>query len=244
MLRPNAPEPGAAEDKWRLYRSLVNRQMPGTVHGDFLCLQDEMLKALLLERGAIEGMSLPASPLDARLSLWKGDITRLSVDAIVNAANEELLGCFIPCHGCIDNAIHTYAGMQLREACSALMQAQGHSEPIGRVKITPGYNLPSQYVLYTVGPTVKGALTQNDRDALASCYRSCLRVASENKLRSIAFCCISTGVFRFPKPEAAQIAVETVCSYLNTQPTTIQRVIFNVYEQSDDVLYRKLLGVN
>lgn len=242
MLRPGTHVPDTPEAAWRLYRALVNTRTPGAIPSDFLRLQDETLQAMLLGRGVVDSAALPASPRDGRMSLWQGDITRLSAAAIVNAANEQMLGCFIPCHGCIDNAIHTCAGVQLREACHALMQAQGHDEPVGAAHITPGYNLPARFVLHTVGPIVEGMLTADNRRALAACYESCLAVATENALDSVAFCCISTGVYRFPKPEAAHIAVNTVRSYLDTRPTTIRKVIFNVYEESDHALYRRLLG--
>lgn len=234
--------PDSPEESWRLYRALVNIRMPGDIPDGFLPLQDEMLQAMLAERGAVDGMALPVAPSDARLSVWQGDTTRLSVDAIVNAANEQLLGCFIPGHSCVDNAIHTYAGIQLREACHTLMQAQRHEEPVGRAKVTPGFNLPSGHVFHTVGPTVEGALTHRERAQLAACYHSCLSLAAQRGLRSVAFCCISTGLYRFPKLEAAQIAIQTARSYLDSQPTAIQRVIFNVYEEGDHRIYRALLG--
>lgn len=242
MLHPNTPLPETDAELWRLYRSLVNTRRPGGTDADFLCLQDAVLQAIQLERGIIHGSELPAAPLDERFSLWRGDITRLAADAIVNAANEQLLGCFIPCHQCIDNAIHTYAGVQLREACHSLMEAQGHEEPVGRAKITPAFNLPSRFVLHTVGPTVHGPLTERECAQLSACYESCLALASTSALSTIAFCCISTGVYRFPKQEAARIALHATRNYLDTHATTIQKVIFNVYEESDDALYRALLG--
>ena len=152
----------------------------------------------------VDAAALPVSASDSRLILWQGDITRLSVDAIVNAANSALLGCFVPCHGCIDNAIHSAAGLQLRDACNRLMEQQGHPEPTGQAKLTAGYNLPARYVLHTVGPIVQGRVSRHDRELLASCYRSCLELAAEHDLQSVAFCCISTGEFHFPNQEAAK----------------------------------------
>ena len=175
--------------------------------------------------------------------LWRGDITALRCDAVVNAANSQLLGCFLPCHGCVDNAIHTKSGIQLRLYCDALMKQQGHEEPTGKAKITPAYNLPCKYILHTVGPIVSGTVTQRDCELLASCYRSCLQLAAENGCKSIAFCCISTGEFHFPNERAAEIAVETVNSFLNTDASGIC-VIFNVYKQIDMEIYQKILGVN
>ena len=155
-------------------------------------------------------------PSDPRIILWQGDITRLDADAIVNAANSQLLGCFRPGHNCIDNVIHSAAGLQLREECAEIMRRQGHEEPTGQAKITGGYNLPAKYVLHTVGPIIMERVTEEDCELLASCYRSCLKLAEENSLKSVAFCCISTGVFRFPKEEAARIAVSTVRESLKT----------------------------
>lgn len=173
--------------------------------------------------------------------LWQGDITRLAVDAIVNAGNNALLGCFCPCHGCIDNAIHSAAGLELRDECNQIMQKQGHPEPNGKAKLTTGYNLPARYVLHTVGPIVSGRVLKQDREELASCYHSCLKLAEEQGLSSIAFCCLSTGEFHFPNREAAAIAVKTVNEFLRHN-TTIRRVIFNVFKDIDKEIYRELLG--
>ena len=174
------------------------------------------------------------------LHIVRNDITKMKVDAIVNAANSTLLGCFHPCHGCIDNAIHSAAGLQLRDACHRLIRAQGHDEPVGKAKLTPGYNLPSRYVLHTVGPLVSGQPTALQRRELASCYRSCLELAAEHRLESVAFCCISTGEFHYPHQEAAEIAVNTVTAFLQSH-STIKKVIFNVYQEPDALLYRRLL---
>lgn len=170
-----------------------------------------------------------------------GDITTLKIDAIVNAANSALRGCFVPCHSCVDNVIHSASGIQLRLACDELMREQGYEEPTGSAKITPAYNLPCQYVLHTVGPVVSGPLTEKHCRQLADCYKSCLKLASENQLRSVAFCCISTGEFHFPQKEAAEIAVKTVSDYLQTD-TQIEKVIFNVFKQEDYHIYKRLLG--
>ena len=179
--------------------------------------------------------------LQEDLYLWQGDITTLRCDAIVNAANSKMLGCFCPCHGCIDNAIHTFSGLQLRMACADLMKKQGHEEPTGEAKITPAYNLPCKYVLHTVGPIIQGKLTKRDEDLLASCYRSCLELAEKNQVKSIAFCCISTGEFHFPNERAAQIAVETVKEY-KRHTNSKMKVIFNVFKEIDWHIYREFLG--
>ena len=181
------------------------------------------------------------TPIQPGLYLWQGDITTLKCDAIVNAANSGMTGCYIPNHRCIDNAIHTFAGVELRLACAELMEQQGYPEPIGRAKITPAFNLPCKYVLHTVGPIIDGRVTKADKELLASCYRSCLELAAENGLESVAFCCISTGEFHFPNEQAAQIAVETVKGFLKTQ-TSVKKVIFNVFKDLDKAIYEKLLG--
>lgn len=181
------------------------------------------------------------TPISGDIYLWQGDITTLRCGAIVNAANSEMLGCFCPCHGCIDNAIHTFSGIQLRLECSEIMQKQGCSEPVGRAKLTKAYNLPCEYILHTVGPYIGGEVTRNDEEQLASCYCSCLALAEENGIASVAFCCISTGEFHFPNRKAAEIAVETVRAYKKQANSRI-KVIFNVFKDTDYEIYRELLG--
>lgn len=220
----------------RLLRALFNVRPPVAANEDFLAVQDAYLKEAIREKGVTRLSDL--TPVQNGLYLWRGDITALEVDAIVNAANSALLGCFSPNHGCIDNAIHTFAGVQLRLACHEIMQAQGHEEPTGTAKITPGFNLPAKYVLHTVGPIVSGRLTEKHCEQLASCYESCLKLAAENSLKSVAFCCISTGVFGFPQREAAEIAVETVTAFQKEHPID---VVFNVFKEADLRLYQALL---
>lgn len=232
-----------AASQRRLLRSLMNVRPPMPLGREFLAMQDGLLSAERDGKGVVDGAALPAVGTHPRLALWRGDITRLRVDAIVNAANSALLGCFCPCHGCIDNAIHSAAGLQLREACNQLMEAQGHPEPTGRAKLTKGYNLPARYVLHTVGPIIQSKVTERDREKLASCYHSCLELAAEHSLETVAFCCISTGEFHFPNREAAEIAVNTVKQFLQT-PTSIRKVIFNVFKDIDAEIYRDLLGEN
>ena len=242
--RPQAARfPQDKSGQRRLLRSLMNIRPPMPLRQDFLAVQDEFLTAETVEKGIVDAECLPAAANHPRLALWQGDITRLKVDAIVNAANSALLGCFCPCHGCIDNAIHSAAGLQLRDACNELMQAQGHPEPTGRAKLTRGYNLPAKYVLHTVGPIIQDRVTDRDREELASCYRSCLELAAEHGLKSVAFCCISTGEFHFPNRKAAGIAVQTVTDFLR-HDTSIQKVIFNVFKDIDAKIYRDLLGQN
>ena len=220
----------------RLLRGLMNVRPPKPASEEFLAVQDAYLFEAIREKGVTALSDL--TPLRPHLYLWRGDITTLAVDAIVNAANSQLLGCFSPNHGCIDNAIHTYAGVQLRLACHEIMQRQGREEPTGTAKITPGFNLPAKFVLHTVGPIVSGPLTERHCKELASCYQSCLALAEENNLKSVAFCCISTGVFGFPQKEAARIAVETVTAFQKQYPID---VVFNVFKEADLAIYRGLL---
>lgn len=232
--------PSLQMKQWNLLRSLMNVRPPMPAAAEFLRVQDAFLQEMTREKGLVDAAALTPSARDGRLYLWQGDITTLQCDAIVNAANSQLLGCFSPCHGCIDNIIHTMSGVQLRLACDEIMRAQGCEEPTGQAKITPGFNLPAQHVLHTVGPIVDGPLTKEHERLLASCYRSCLALAAENGCRSVAFCCISTGVFRFPPERAAEIAVETVEDCLR-QGSGVQQVIFNVFKDSDRAIYERLL---
>ncbi len=243
-LEPQYAETAAAFPKdlrgqRRLMRSLMNVWLPGDLPGELLCLQDEILSAEREIKGVVhvDGLLRSRHP---RIALWQGDITRLDADAVVNAANGQMLGCFIPCHGCIDNAIHSAAGLQLRLECAEIMMRQGYEEPVGSAKITRGYNLPAKYVIHTVGPIITGELSRKDEFALASCYKSCLGLAAERGLRSVAFCCISTGVFHFPGEAAAEIAVRTAVEFLQADPA-IDLVVFDVFSDTDAALYRSLL---
>ena len=202
----------------RLLRSLMNVRPPMPLDPSFLAVQDALLSAEREEKGVVEADTLPDRPGHPGITVWQGDITRLKADAIVDADNDRLLGCFVPCHGCIDNAIHSFAGVQLRLACQQLMQRQGHEEGTGEAKITPAYNLPCRYVLHTVGPIITGRVTGRDCQLLASCYRSCLDLAARHGCRSVAFCCISTGEFHFPGELAAQIAIQTVRAWQRQNP--------------------------
>ena len=230
--------PADRGEKRALLRALFNLRPPLPADERLLSVQDEYLAEELRARGTTLAAELAL--LSGDICLWQGDITTLAADAVVNAANSAMLGCFVPCHRCIDNAIHTYAGIQLRLACHELMERQGHEEPTGGAKITPAFNLPSRYVIHTVGPIVYASLTRRERDELASCYRSCLKLAKENGLKSIAFCCISTGEFRFPNAAAAQIAVDTVREFLKEEGVGM-RVIFNVFKDIDREIYAGLL---
>jgi O-acetyl-ADP-ribose deacetylase (regulator of RNase III) len=236
--------PASLDDRQYMLRALLNVRPPEPVDDELLAEQDIELQAQLADKGVVGVGDIAPSQIDNRLRLWQGDITRLQVDAIVNAANNALLGCFVPNHRCIDNAIHSAAGIQLRLACQEIMERQGHPEPTGQAKITPGFNLPSRYVLHTVGPIVRsGEPSRKQCEELASCYRECLALADRNGLQSVAFCCISTGVFGFPQEPAASIAVRTVREYLDaTQDTNIQTVIFNVFKDDDYEIYQRLLS--
>lgn len=237
----NMKIPEAEEQQKRILRSLMNIRPPRPISSEFLKIQDAYLTEQVGKRGIVDARTLPPSPFNPRLVLWKGDITTLKADAIVNAANSALRGCYIPCHSCVDNIIHSVSGIQLRLACDELMEKQGHDEPTGKAKITPAFNLPCRYVLHTVGPIVSGELTQSHCGQLADCYRSCLELAAENRLKSIAFCCISTGEFHFPQRKAAEIAVQTVNDFLQTD-RSIEKVVFNVFKQDDYDIYKRLLG--
>ena len=257
----------------QLLRSLFNIRMPGNISDDFLTVQDEYLQEETVAKGITDLADL--SPVEEGIYLWQGDITTLRCDAIVNAANSGMTGCYIPCHRCIDNCIHTFAGMQLRLECAGIMRKQGHEEKTGKAKITSAYNLPCKYVIHTVGPIISasnepstgtrariwrmpresnaqtgkaeyltsGSLTDTDRELLVSCYRSCLELAEQNGVGSIAFCCISTGEFHFPNDKAAEIAVRTVKDY-KEQTGSDMEVIFNVFKDIDYEIYRKLLGTD
>ena len=230
--------PHDTEAQKHLLRALMNVRPPMPVSKDFTDIQDEYLQQENRQRGIVSLGDL--SQEQPEIYLWQGDITRLSVDAIVNAANSAMLGCFVPCHGCIDNAIHTFAGIELRQECAAIMRKQRQEEPVGKAKITKGYHLPATYVLHTVGPIVYGHVTDTQKQQLAACYRSCLSLAQQYHLTSIAFCCISTGVFHFPNDEAAAIAIHTVKTYL--QETNYEmKVIFNVFKDEDERIYQTYL---
>lgn len=232
--------PDGENERFRLFRGLVNLREPKPVSEEFLSNQDELLREMLAEKGVVDFEDL--TPAEPNIYLWQGDITTLKCGAIVNAANSALLGCFCPCHGCIDNAIHTFAGVRLRAECAEIMRKQGFEEPTGQAKITSAYNLPCEYVLHTVGPIVDGALTEKHERELASCYRSCLELAAKNGIKSVAFCCISTGEFHFPNERAAEIAVQTVRDFIKNDPEI--KVIFNVFKDEDYEIYKRILGAN
>lgn len=231
--------PAQDTERKRLLRSLMNIRPPKTVSKEFLEVQDAYLQEECTQKGVISLSDI--SIAEPGIYLWQGDITRLSVDAIVNAANSAMLGCFAPCHGCIDNAIHSAAGVELRLECSRIMEKQNGKEPTGKAKITRAYNLPCRYVLHTVGPIIYGEVTKRDCALLADCYRSCLELAGEHQLKSIAFCCISTGEFHFPNETAAEIAIQTVREYQKKNPGDME-VVFNVFKDCDYEIYRQLLG--
>lgn len=229
--------PASEEEQFRLYRSLVNLRPAGEAPEEYLAAEDGYLRSLTAARGITDIADL--TPVENHIYLWQGDITTLKCGAIVNAANSGMTGCYQPCHGCIDNCIHTFAGVRLRLECAEIMEKQGFEEPTGGAKITSAYDLPCEHVIHTVGPIVQGRLTDRHRRLLRSCYDSCLELAAENGVDSIAFCCISTGVFGFPKQPAAEIAVGAVRDFLKTHD---MKVIFNVFGDDDLEIYRKLLG--
>lgn len=221
-------------DKKILLRALMNLRPPMKLNKEFLQVQDEYLSLEREAKGIIDAEELPE--ILPGLSLWQGDITRLKADAIVNAANSSLLGCFVPLHKCIDNAIHSASGLQLRDECYHIMKAQNSPEPTGSAKLTRGYNLPAKFVIHTVGPIITGKLSHEDCEELESCYNSCLELAEKNNLNSLAFCCISTGEFHFPNDEAAKIAVSTVKEFMS-KASSLKKVIFNVFKDIDLKIY-------
>ncbi|MBQ3460166.1 MAG: protein-ADP-ribose hydrolase [Solobacterium sp.] len=230
--------PAEAVEQKQLLRALMNVRPPRDISEEFLAVQNDYLTEATRQKGIIDYQSL--SPVKDGIYLWQGDITTLKCDAIVNAANSGMTGCYVPCHNCIDNCIHTYAGIQLRSRCAEIMNVQGHAEETGKAKITPAYNLPCSYVIHTVGPIIYDTVRAADEIMLSSCYRSCLETASQNGLRSIAFCCISTGEFRFPNRRAAEIAIQTVDQYRKETDSEIE-VIFNVFKDKDYDIYTELL---
>lgn len=230
--------PAGEKEQKAMLRALFNVRMPKPVSDEFLKIQNDYLKEEIKEKGITDFSAL--NPVFGDIYLWQGDITTLKCDAVVNAANSKMLGCFCPNHGCIDNAIHTFSGVQLRLFCAELMRKQAHDEKTGSAKITPAFNLPCRYIIHTVGPIVRGAVTKKDCELLKSSYRSCLELAEENGLESIAFCCISTGEFHFPNKAAAEIAIETVKEYKAETQSEI-KVIFNVFKDADRNVYRELL---
>lgn len=240
--RPEYADISVPKDEFgqeKLLRALFNVRLPLPIDKNFLSVQDEYLQEEIAQKGITSIDDL--EPVKPDIYLWQGDITTLKCDAIVNAANSQMLGCFCPNHGCVDNAVHTFSGLQLRLKCAEIMKNQGKSEATGKAKITPAYNLPCKYILHTVGPIVTGKLTEKDCELLRSCYRSCLTLADEYKLNSVAFCCISTGEFHFPNDKGAKIAIETVGEYKKQTNSKI-KVIFNVFKNSDYEIYREYLG--
>ena len=227
------------EEQRELLRALMNVRIAKNVDDEFIKVQDEYLKEEIKRKGIVDIDDL--KPIKDGIYLWQGDITTLRCDVIVNAANSGMTGCYVPNHRCIDNCIHSFAGVQLRLECDEIMTKQGYSEPTGQAKITNSYNLPCKYIIHTVGPIINGKLTSEDCDLLESCYKSCLELAAKNNLDSIAFCCISTGEFHFPNDKAAQIAVKTVEEFMKKE-TSLKKVIFNVFKDMDDEIYRKLFG--
>ena len=232
--------PEGEQEKKDLFRTLMNTWKVSKLPGEFYEVQDEYLQEGLKAKGITRLEEL--TEIEENIYVWQGDITTLEVDTIVNAANKALLGCFIPHHRCIDNAIHTQAGLQLRKECDEIMKAQGTFEKTGQAKITAGYNLPAKHVIHTVGPIIYRVVEDDDKELLASCYRNYLKIALENNLNSIAFCCISTGEFRFPNDLAAEIAVAEVKKFFRENPAVDLKVVFNVFKDLDKKFYEDILG--
>ena len=242
----NLETPKDAEGKRRILRSLMNIRMPKKMADDVVAVQDEYLKGRAADKGIVELADIPV--IRNGISIWQSDITRLAVDVIVNAANSQMLGCFVPMHTCIDNCIHTFAGIQLREECSRRMEqlrikyGRDYEQPTAVPMLTDAYNLPAKKVIHIVGPIVQYRLTSALEKELTDCYRNTLDMCLENGLKSVAFCCISTGVFHFPNERAAEIAVKTVTDWMKEKPGVMKRVIFNVYKDEDKDIYERLLS--
>ena len=237
--------PKDTEGKRRILRSLMNIRMPRRMDESVLRVQDDYLKERIRENGVVELSDIPV--IRDGLSIWQGDITRLAVDAIVNAANSQMLGCFVPMHTCIDNCIHTFAGVQLRAECSRQMNqlrlkyGKDYEQPTAVPMLTDAYNLPAKKIIHIVGPIVQYELTPELEKDLADCYINTLDMCLDKDLKSVAFCCISTGVFHFPNNRAAEIAVSTVDSWLSQHPGSMERVIFNVFKDEDKKYYEELI---
>lgn len=233
----NIEIPSSLEKKKDLYRAIRNIREPKPISKEYLKIQDEYLQEEIKNKGIIDEKNIPKDR--DIISIWQGDITTLKVDVIVNACNEYLLGCFNSTHRCIDNTIHSFAGIELREECNSIMK--GKTLPNGEVIITNAYNLPSRYIIQTVGPQVNGTLTEQDKKDLSNCYYNSLELAKEKKLKTIAFPCIATGLYGFPKNEASKIAIKTVKEYLNTNKNVFEHIIFNVFKDEDLIIYKKNL---
>ena len=235
------PIPKDEQEQKDLLRGLMNIWEPKELSEEYIKIQDEYLTEESIRNGITDIADLKPIDSDSRIYLWQGDMTTLRVGALTNPANSALEGCFRILHNCADNIVHSKSGLQLRLTCHKIMEKQGHPEPTGQAKITPAYNLPCDYVIHTVGPIVQGFLTDEHEELLASCYRSCLDIAEENGVKSIALCCISTGVFMFPNQRAAEIAVETVKNWLDETGSQM-KVVFNVFKDIDLEIYEKLLN--
>ena len=237
--------PADTEGKRRILRSLMNIRMPKKLDDSVLTVQDEYLRERVLENGIVTLSEITV--IRNGMSIWQGDITRLAVDAIVNAANSQMLGCFVPMHTCIDNCIHTFAGVQLRAECSRQMNqlrikyGKDYEQPTAVPMLTDAYNLPAKKVIHIVGPIVQYELTPELEKDLADCYLNTLDMCLDHNLKSVAFCCISTGVFHFPNKRAAEIAVSTVDNWLSQHPGAMERVIFNVFKDEDKKYYEELI---
>lgn len=241
----NIEVPENIREKQNLLRSLMNIRLPKKMSEEVIKVQDEYLSCRAEEKGVVKLTDIPV--IKGNLSIWQGDITRLEVDAIVNAANSQMLGCFVPMHTCIDNQIHTFAGVQLREECNHEMErlrekyGRDYEQPTAIPMLTDAYNLPARKVVHIVGPIVSGVLTSDLEKNLADCYINTLDICLENNLKSVASCCISTGVFHFPNQRAAEIAVKTVEKWLILHPDSMERIIFNVFKDEDRKYYEELL---
>lgn len=237
----DAEIPEDEQEQKDMLRGLMNIRMPDPISEEFLKIQDEYLTAENQAAGIVTIDDLKPVKSDDRIYIWQGDMSRLAIDAVTLPANSGFTGCYQWLHSCLDNILGSKAGVELRLCCNDIITKQGYPEPTGQAKITPGFNLPSKYIIHTVGPIVQGRLKKEHEDLLASCYRSILELADQNDVKTLALCCISTGVFMFPNERAAEIAVDTVKKYLDETGSHI-KIIFNVFKDIDYLFYKNLLG--
>lgn len=242
--------PKTSEEKANLWRALCNIRNAKPISAEYLKVQDEYLQERLEEtqltnveniKSIKETYSKTNLENANKICLWQGDITKLKIDAIVNAANSQGLGCFQPLHNCIDNQIQTFSGIQMRLECDKYMKKIGYNLPTGKAFITNGYNLPSKYVIHTVGPIINFEVSNEDKKLLKDCYINSLKIASEKGLKTIAFPCISTGIFRFPKELAVMCAFQGINEFLRDNKNSLEKIIFNVYGEEDFDIYDQFI---
>ena len=238
------------KDKKRIYRSLCNIRDAKPISEEYFKIENKYLQEELNKKDITDVADIqPAKELlkvtnlkyEDKICLWKGDITTLKIDAIVNAANSQGLGCFVPMHSCVDNIIGSNAGVSLRLECNKVMKEKNYFLPTGKAFITKGYNLPAKYVIHTVGPIIYEEVTEKEEQELINCYINSLKLAIQNGIKTIAFPCISTGKFRFPKTQACKLAIKAVEEFLDTHNDEIDKIVFNIYIEEDYEIYEQYI---